>query len=400
MPKDYVWPLMRKSLEDYYDSAKTCNRCNMCKHLWPSNTYSWKFGYQCPSGTEYFFESYYPTGYREMAIGVTEEKIDPTTDSFRHALFTCTGCGSCQASADLACMLPIQNIIEELKVRAVEKGGPLPRHKELIDSCRAKFNIYSEPHEDRFAWLPDEFSSLPKRADVMYFVGCATSYRRQEIALATVKLLKRTGVDFGLLFEKEHCCGSPFFRTGNVEIGKEMMQQNLDALEEAKAKTVVFSCPECYRAFEEVERYDLSRSFECTSISEFVEPYLPRLRFKNLKKKVTYHDPCDLGRQLLVYEPPRELLKAIPGVELVEMPRSRRLSFCCGAGAGVLETYPGYAANTARRRLEEVTDPIDGAGVNVVASACPNCKLSFLSVAPEFKVEVKDITEIALEALV
>lgn len=391
---------MRTNLEDYYDSAKSCNRCNMCKHLWPSNTYSWKFGYQCPSGTEYLFESYYPTGYREMAIAVTEEKIDPTTDSFRHALFTCTGCGSCQASADMACMLPILNIIEELKVRAVEKGGPLPRHQELIDSCKANFNIYSEPHEERFAWLPEEFRSLPRKADIMYFVGCTTSYREQEIALATLKLLKRAKVNVGLLFEQEHCCGSLFFRTGNVEIAKEMMKQNLSVLEETGAKTVVFSDPECYRAFKEVERYDLSRSFECTSVAELIEPYLSKLRFRRLEKKVTYHDPCDLGRQLSVYEPPRALLKAIPGIELIEMPRNRRLAFCCGAGAGVLEAYPGYAANTARRRMQEVTDPVDGAGVNMVATACPKCKLSFQKIAPEFEVEVKDIAEIALEALI
>ena len=102
----------------------------------------------------------------------------------------------------------------------------------------------------------------------------------------------------------------------------------------------------------------------------------------------------------MVYEPPRNILTAIPGIELVEMPRSRRLAFCCGAGAGVMPAYPEFAAKTARRRLEEVTDPVNGAGVKTLVTHCPSCKQNLLRVAPEFNVEVKDVAEIVLDALI
>ena len=402
MPKEYIYPMLRTRLEDYYEMLILCRKCNMCKHLWSSNTYSWKFGYQCPSGEEFLLEPYYATGRIEMAIAVLEERLDPTTHGFRHSLFTCTMCGSCDASADLACMLRPLNIIEELRVRTVEKGGPLPKHAELIESCKANHNPYWRPHGQRFAWLPEEVKPLPQTADVIYFAGCTSSYIRQEIAVATVKLLKRVGVDFGVLGEGEHCCGNTFFRTGNVEFGRELMKYNLEHLKNIGAKTVIFSCPECYRAFKDVDKYDLERTFECMSVAEYIQPLLPKLKFKKLEKRLTYHDPCEMGRNLTepVYEPPRELLKAIPGIELVEMPRSRRLAFCCGAGGGVLSAYPDFATNTARRRLEEVIDPVDGAGVKTLASSCPLCKENFLRVAPEFGVEVKDITEIILDALV
>jgi heterodisulfide reductase subunit D len=399
MPKEYIWPKMRTCLEDYYEMLRRCNKCNACKHILSSNTYNWKFGYQCPSGEEFSFECYYATGRIEMAIALAEERLDPTSDSFRHALFTCTGCGSCEATADMACMLNPLRIIEELKIKAVEKGGPLPGDAKLIESCKANFNPFNQPHAQRSAWVPEEVKPLPEKADVMYFAGCTPSYQRQEIAAATVKLLKRIGVEFGIPGEEEHCCGSPFLRTGNVEFGRQMMEHNLDYLKSIGAKTVIFSCPDCYRAFSEAEKYDLERTFECLSVAEYLEPLLPKLQFKRIETRLTYHDPCQLGRQLMVYEPPRNILTAIPGVELVEMPRSRRLAFCCGAGSGVMSTYPEFAAKTARRRLEEVTDPVDGAGVRTLVTHCPSCKQNFLNVAPEFNVEVKDVTEIVLDAL-
>jgi Fe-S oxidoreductase len=293
------------------------------------------------------------------------------------------------------------NAIEELKIRAVEKGGPIPKHAAMIANCKEFNNPYGLPHNQRSAWLPDEVKPLPKTADVVYFTGCTSSYRRQEIASATAKLLKRTGLDFTVLGEGEHCCGGTFLRSGNVEFGKEMMSHNLEQLKNIKAKTVIFSCPECYRTFLEVEKYDLERTFECQSVAEYLQPILPKLKFKKMEKKLTYHDPCELGRNLEepVFEPPREILKAIPGVELVEMQRNRELAFCCGAGGGVMAAYPEFAAKTARRRLEEVVDVKDGAGVTTLASSCPICKENFLRAAREFNVEVKDITEIVLEAL-
>lgn len=400
MPKEYIWPKMRTSLEDWYEMLKRCNKCNACKHILASNTYNWKFGYQCPSGEEFSFECYYATGRMEMAIAVLEERLDPTTDSFRHALFTCTSCGACEASADFACMLNPLRMIEELKIRAVEKGGPLVKHTGLMESCKINFNPFEQPHIQRSAWIPAEVKPLPEKADVMYFTGCISSYQRQEIAASTAKLLKRINVDFGILGEKEHCCGGQFFRTGNVEFGRKLMKYNLDYLKSIGVKTVIFSCPDCYRAFQDVEKYDLEKTFECISVAEYIEPLLPKLKFKKIEKRLTYHDPCQLGRELMVYEPSRNVLKAIPGIELVEMTRNRRFAFCCGAGASVLPTYPEFAAKTARRRLEEVTDAIDGAGVKTLVSHCPTCKQNFLRVAPEFDVEVKDITEIVLDALI
>ncbi|MEM2104139.1 MAG: (Fe-S)-binding protein [Candidatus Bathyarchaeia archaeon] len=398
MPKEFIWPRTRTCLEDYYDMLQRCNKCGLCKNLWPANTYSWKFGYQCPSGEEFLFEHYYATGRMEMAIAVVEEKIDVRASDFKHALFTCTSCGSCEATAEMTCTLTPLRIIEELKVKTVEKGGILPEHVKLMENCIANNNIYNEPHEARFVWFPKDLN-VPQKARNIYFVGDTTCYRRPEIAIATIKILRKLGLDFGILGEKEHCCGDVFLRTGNVEFGRKLLERSIQQLNELKVETVIFSDPHCYRAFREAEKYDLNIDFECISISELIESSLPKLSFKRLEKKLTYHDPCQLGRALGIYEPPRNILKAIPGIELVEMPRSRRLSFCCGAGGGVIHTYPELAAKTAMRRLEEATDCVDGAGVKTIVTNCPLCKYNLQNVASEFMVEVKDLTEIVLEAL-
>jgi heterodisulfide reductase subunit D len=398
MPKEYIWPRMRTCLEDYYEMLLRCNKCSLCKHLWPANTYSWKFGYQCPSGEEFIFEQYYSTGRLEMAIAAIEERLDMKVDDFLHALFTCTACGSCEATAEMVCTLTPLRAIEELKIKAVEKGGLLPEHAKLMESCKVNHNIYNQPHELRFAWLPKNMN-VSRKASVMYFVGDTICYRRPEIALATIKLLRRLGIEFGILGEREHSCGEVFFRTGNVEFGRKLLKENLEYLNSLNVKTVIFSDPHCYRVFSEVDKYNLNRSFECVFISELIEPLLQKLQFKRLEKRLTYHDPCQLGRALGIYEPPRNILKSIPGVELVEMPRSRRLSFCCGAGGGVIFAYPEFAARTARRRLEEVTDVADGAGAKTVVTHCPLCKDNLLRVASDFNVEVKDIMEVVLEAL-
>ncbi|MEM2454939.1 MAG: (Fe-S)-binding protein [Candidatus Bathyarchaeia archaeon] len=397
MVKEYVWPIMRTSLEDYYEMLLRCIKCGLCKHLWPANTYSWKFGYQCPSGEEFLFEQYYPTGRMELAIALIEEKIG-IDDDFRHAVFTCTSCGSCEATAEMACTLTPLKIIEELKNKTVEKTGPLSAHANLIDYCKSRYNIYNEPHELRFIWLPDDLN-IPRKAEIMYYVGDTACYRRPEIAIATIKVLKKLGINFGILGEKERSCGEVFFRTGNVEFGRELLKYNIEYLNELGVKTVIFSDPHCYKVFSDAEKYDLNRNFECLSVLEIIEPLLEGAQIRKLEKKLTYHDPCQLGRGMSIYEPPRNILKAIPGVELVEMPRNRRLSFCCGAGGGVIFAYPEFAAKTASRRLEEVTDPINGAGVNSVTTHCPLCKHNLLRVASAFNVEVKDVMEIVLEAL-
>jgi heterodisulfide reductase subunit D len=376
-----------------------CNKCGLCKNLWPANTYSWKFGYQCPSGEEFLFEHYYATGRMEMAIAVVEEKMDVRASDFRHALFTCTSCGSCEATAEMTCTLTPLRIIEELKVKAVKNGGIPPEHVKLMENCMINNNVYNEPHEARFVWLPKDLN-IPYKGKNIYFVGDTTCYRRPEIAIATIKILKKLGLDFGILGEKEHCCGEVFLRTGNVEFGRKLLERNIQHLNDLSVETVIFTDPHCYRAFREAEKYDLTMNFKCMFISELIESALPKLSFKSLdKNKLTYHDPCQLGRALGVYEPPINILKAIPGVELVEMPRNRRLSFCCGAGGGVIYAYPELAVKTARRRLEEATDSVYGAAVKTIVTNCPLCKHNLQSVAPEFGAQVKDLTEIVLEAL-
>jgi heterodisulfide reductase subunit D len=383
-----------KAFEDY---ISWCKNCKFCRE---AIRYTEPFGYTreiCPfkDYTSGFTTVVGASGKMLIARGLLYEALKPTS-AMAEDVYLCTTCGACKQWC--GALVDTVGVIEALRADLVDSGvGPMKEHKEFAERIRKYYNPYAEPPEKRFTWIPSHMN-LPKKADVVYFVGCTSALRLPELAASTVKLLQAAKVNFTVLPE-EVCCGSVMFRTGVREVAADLAEKVIQMIEDSGASTVVFSCPGCYRtfAFDYPELLGSSLGFELKHISQYLLE-MDGLRFvKPLDVRVTYHDPCHLGRHLGVYEAPRELLNRIPGLELVEMERVKAGAFCCGAGGGVRGAFPDISLSIAGERVREAS----ATGANLLASACPFCKRNLQDAASTSSgvLKVQDIVELALTSL-
>jgi heterodisulfide reductase subunit D len=292
-------------------------------------------------------------------------------------------------------------VIEALRARAVELGiGPMPAHKRLAENVRETHNVYGEPHADRMRWISDDAKPSAK-ADTALFMGCTAPYQRPELMRATARVLKASGVDFTVLPD-EWCCGSPLFRTGQLELAKEMVKHNVEVIKALGVKRLVFNCPVCYRCFAvDYPKIAGDLGFELIHVVELIADLYNkgRIKFKELPPEVvTYHDPCNLGRHLGVYDAPRTILNAIKGIKLVEMERIKDQAWCCGAGGGVRDAFPDLSLWTAKQRVEEAIDT----GATKLVSSCPFCASNLEWAIKEMGVRMRyqDITQIVEKIIV
>jgi heterodisulfide reductase subunit D len=265
-------------------------------------------------------------------------------------------------------------IIEALRADCVKQGlGPLPNQKAFGDSTKKEHNPYKEKHKDRLNWAEGIEVKQKEKAEVLYFVGCTSSYRQQELARNTVKILNKLDIDY-TVSEDEWCCGSPLMRTGQLDVVDELIKNNLELIKKVGAKKVITSCAGCYRTLKvDYPKYtEMIEGVDILHITQFLRDYVKSgaLKLKNDKKLLlTYHDPCHLGRHAGVYDVPREIIQSLPGIELVEMPRNRENSWCCGAGGGVKAGFRDWAVEIANQRVEEA----EGTGAEILLSTCPFC---------------------------
>ncbi len=422
---------MTFKLEALRHEVNSCIRCSMCKFVDTVWTQSARFARQCPINTRYAFNLYSAPGLMYCAQGIMDNQLE-FTPKLLDALYKCTLCGACDVRCKRNLDPEILSVIEALKARAVEAGkGPMPEHKTIAENIEKMNNRYGSPHESRLKWIKDEIKPAEK-ADILYFVGCVASYAHQEIARATARILMHTDTEF-MVSREESCCGHLLYSTGQVDAFKRQAEKNIAVFEKSGAKRLLVSCAEGYKTWKVDYPKILDKStedmpFEVVHIVEYLDQRVKEgaLVFKkDIPMKVTYHDPCNLARlsdpwyqwegtyqrygvpdppktfrrdgHAGVYEPPRDILRSIPGLELVEMERARDNAWCCGGGAGVGLAFPDFASWTASERLEEVKKT----GAEAIVTCCPTCKdLLQETVRSEGgKIKVFDITEIILEAL-
>jgi Fe-S oxidoreductase len=303
----------------------------------------------------------------------------------------------------------------------------MPQHKTVTSKIEQSRNIYGSDQKKRLDCMPNDVSPA-KQADILYWVGCRASFVDTEIAQAAAKILKAANKEF-MVLKEEPCCGNLVYTTGQMDKAKEIAQTNLELIKGSGAGTVVFSCAECYRMIKVdypkllgISTADLG--FEVKHITELVDGWVKDNSLKletKVDMKVTYHDSCGLGRLsepwyhwegergdwgLLipprdirrgmngVYEPPRDILKAIPGLKFMEILRPRDQAYCCGAGGGAREAFPGFARESASERLREATH----IGAEAIVSACPLCKENFKDASND-SLKVYDITELIAMAV-
>lgn len=393
MAEEFCYPFTRKSLVDYYEMLWRCGKCAYCRNVFPSDTEHERFGRQCPPGERFRFESYYASGRNEISRRIIEGK-QGLTERLRHILYTCTTCGACDDWCSATQGLYPLKVINETRKYFVQNGGELfPQHKRIIENIRKNYNRLNRNNRDRLGWLKEIDEKVQKKTDIVYFVGCRSSFRRTEISKSTYELFaKKLGVNISFI-DDERCCGRPLLETGKENLAVEFMKHNVEMIKRSGAGKVLFTCAECFHNFNTLENFGIKKDFETVHISQYLAGLLKEKKFSLEgagNRKITFHDPCYLGRHEGVFEEPRTLLSAIPGSELVEMPRNRKNAWCCGAGGMVKEALPDYAQWIADERLAEVMH----VNADLLVTSCPGCKENLWGKAKAGRIEILDIAEL------
>ncbi len=394
----------KKALEKF-NVVERCGKCGTCGTIYQN----WRN--ICPAVEEYQFESYFLGGKNLLTWGLLHDLIQ-WDNSIRDVLYACTLCGHCASQCQMAetdgtkpMKLFAMNILEAMRHEAVNAGfGPMHKHKIFGNHISKEYNPYLEKHRDRLNWLPEHLGNLPKEAEIVYYVGCTSSYREKNIAIATAKLFNHIGLNFTILSD-EWCCGSPLFRTGQWEIAAQVSKHNIELMNKAGINTLTTSCAGCYRTWKTdykdtyADLLNVDYNFDVLHTTELLADLIKKGEIEiehEVRKKITYHDPCHLVH-CGVYDPPRYILQNIPGVELVEMERIRENAWCCGAGGGVKSGFPEFALETAIRRLEEAEET----KVEAIVTPCPFCTRNLRDAAEKakFKIEVYDVVEILARAI-
>jgi Fe-S oxidoreductase len=396
MAQEYCYPFIRKCLSDYYEMTWRCAKCGYCKNVFPSDTEHGRFGRQCPSGERFKFEPYFASGRSELARRLIEGE-QGLTERLRHILYTCTTCGACEEWCQATQWRYPLKLEMEMRKHFVRHGGELlPQHKRIIENIRKSSNRLNRNNRDRRGWLGDLEPQEGRPSDVVYFVGCRSSFNRTEIALnAHALLTRKLGIPLFFLAD-ERCCGRPLLDIGAEDAAVELMRHNVAQIASSGAQTVIFSCAECFSTFNNIEKFGILKKFKALHISQFL---IPAVKESNVvlraqKARAVFQDPCYLGRHQGVYDEPRALLSSIPGLELVEMPRNRKNAWCCGAGGGVQEAFPQYSQWIARERFEEIRQ----VQADLIITACPGCKENLWSSARAAGMVIKDLMEVVNEA--
>jgi Fe-S oxidoreductase len=383
------------ALEDYEDVIHRCFRCGYCKLI---DSYSL---FNCPSYDRFCFETYSPGGRMWLIRAWMNDDIE-WTDSLAKILYSCTTCNNCVEHCKFPFSDDIVNVIVAARERMVENGLVLPKVARFFRNIEATGNPYRELPKDRGKWAEEAGISRYEGQEYLYYVGCIGSYddRGQKTARALAEVLSKAGLSFGVLGSEERCGGSEVKMLGEKRIFEMLVDRNLQLFSELGVTKIVTLSPHAFNTFKNY----YPPKFEVLHYTQLLSQLVREGRLElsqELNAKVTYHDPCFLGRHNGEYQSPRDILNAIPECELLEMERHRENAFCCGGGSGnfYVDFFGGGENSPARSRVREAYET----GANILAVACPAC-MTMLNEALkgenlEEKLTVKDISEIVRELL-
>lgn len=309
---------------------------------------------------------------------VTEEQVQ----RFAANLYECSTCGQCE----IVCPAHLDTVglWEDIRrVMVMADYGPLPPQKNLVKSVKSYDNPWQQPRASRAMWarrakkeglIADTPPEIKKsRGKVLLFFGCTASYDAnvRQVAVSTVNILTALGIDYGILGNEERCCGSVLLRMGDPEFTR-IAGQNIAQFNALGIDTLISACSGCFKTIKEDYPRVGALNFEVMHTAEFFHRLLREGRLNlahPVERTVTYHDPCHLGRAAGVYDAPRAIMAAIAGLKLIEMPRSRQYSRCCGAGGGLKSGYPDIQNRMSQARIREA----EATGAQELVSCCPFC---------------------------
>ena len=369
-----------QAMTELVEKCALC-RCGCCKD-------------ECPIYSELLEETMSPKGRNFMIRALLKGVIQPDERTVRVA-YSCLLCRRDEQSC--TALLKNAEATEAFRKYLVDIGAPmLSEHELLLKSLENYGNPWQETKAARRR-CAKEFQDrrfARGKMETLFYVGCTFALDRtlQESPKALARLMQRSGENFGLLLEDEVCCGSTVKRIGHSKLYDKLRKENEKRLLDTGAKKIVTACAGCYKTLKQ-DYPGLSEKVEILHATEYLARLVEdgRLRFRNTPTKVTYHDPCHLGRHSDVYDAPREILKAIPGLRLIEMKTSRELARCCGGGAGVKTAYPELSRKAALRRLREA----EKTGAELLVTTCPFC-VQTLKAAAESSGSKLEVVELSV----
>jgi len=416
------------SVADYREDMRGCVRCSSCKWVPFNHMKSHRFSRNCPSISRFNFHSFSGSGRMNMGLSVLEGRSE-LTEKVSEVLYSCQMCGAC----DTACksyreIIDITEVLLELRAECVESGQFMVEHMMTLDALKRENNMLGEPKAERGAWAAGlDLKDINKeKVDVMLHVGCRFSYDpelRGSVRRA-VRLLQEAGLDIGTAGAEESCCGGRAFELGYQGEARNFADDLAARVKASGARYLLTPCSDGFAAFNYLyPLMGIELGAEPVHMVQLLDVLISegKLKLANpIGMRVTYHDPCHLGRmsepflgawkgdkrdrlrsqsrtgRFGVYEEPRRVLCAVPGLELVEMERIKEYSWCCGAGGGVYDAFPEFAIWTARERLEEAAST----GASAIVTACPWCERVFMDAVGEngFELKILDVVDVVARA--
>jgi Fe-S oxidoreductase len=429
------------ALEDYRADAMRCNRCSYCKWIPQDRIKSWEFAKGCPSVDYRHFHAYSAGGRMVALLSLTDGRSE-ITDELKDVVFECTLCGQCDVSCKVCRYdMHILSGAREFRYYLNQKGAVPDAYPGVIAKLRDTRNMAGAPQAKRADWaegLGLKQLAAPgavSKADVLFHAGCLYSFNPalRNVVQASARVLAKGGLDFAIDGD-EGCCGGKAYDMGYRDDFEACAKANLEKWTAAGVKTIVTPCATCFWTFKRLYprlNPDLQPQVEVLHTTQVADRLIKEGKLqltKPVPMKVTYHDPCHLGRQgedhvpwngketkifgqavvydpprpryagaFGVYEPPRDVLKAIPGLELVEMERTKEAAWCCGGGGAAPQAYPDFADFTASKRLDEARTT----GAEAIATACSSCNRILGSAAAGDGTTMKaiDVLELVEQAL-
>ncbi|KIX14180.1 FAD-binding and (Fe-S)-binding domain-containing protein [Dethiosulfatarculus sandiegensis] len=355
----------------------------------------------CPTYGQTDMETLNARGRVSIAFQMLTGKLEPNQE-MAERLYQCMLCANCRftcpASVDVAA------IVQAARQRVVEKGYLPEVFKQFMVDTIEKGNPFGEKKETRTDSFPKGFEAKEK-AETLLHLGCVGSYQDVKIIPSIIKILEAAGEDFTVLGDDETCCGYVSYLVGDMATFDKAAEINLEKFKKAGIKNLVSTCAGCHKTFGHLyEKHGHADGYKAEHAVELLDRLIQegKLKFKEGKDlKVAYHDPCDIGRHMGIFEPPRNVIKALPNVELVEFALNRNLAKCCGGGGGVKAFDNELSGDIGFERIKQAI----AVGADTVVSACPSCKNSLNQGAARArkeklgKIKVMDITELVAKRL-
>ena len=357
--------------EDIRFEVEKCSRCEIC---W--NT--------CPAYISTGEEAFTPQGKIETAGKMLNEVELQGLEN--DAAYQCSLCSACEQ----ACLIEVKvtEIVKYLRLKLDELGRTPKRFKYMFENIMSLGSVLRESSSARTKWLEGDIKLTPN-AETLYLTGCVVAYRLGEVARSTSRILNHAGLDFTILGEKEKCCGLTFLEFGKIEEVEKLAIENINRIEEAGVKRVIVSCASCYDMYKNFyPKIYRKPKFEVEHISQTIYRLIKngglKLGGKSPRERGAFKDPCHLARASTIYGEPREVLKSIDGVELVEFEANRAEAICCGA-----PTIRLFSPETANKIGETLIREAATKKVSTIITSCPFCYLHLKNIAEKLNLGVK-----------